>query len=455
MAAQSAWSSYRNLVFKNCSSQESGFHALDYWRGHLFAVTIVYILPLSLIALLPGIYIAFIENLTLLLIADTFAVLSLLLIAFVPGISIWLRKFIFIVALYFVSIVLLYYLGTYGPGLIYLLAVNVLVVLIAEEKYGYWIVAINTLVCVIGGFAIYHQWWNLVVLTPYDLTSWIGVSSNLIFLSLLAVILIPILFDGLQSTIEEQDRLKEKLEENQKKLRESVAQLEDKNQELEDFAYSASHDLKEPLRMVRGFLKLLDDRYTDKVDEQGRKFIYYAVDGAERMAEFLDDLLEFSRVGRMYASFEEVDVNKVLEIVEQSFAYKKLENDAEIKYIDLPVIHAVPVSVKMLFQNLIGNGLKYQLEGNKPVVIVTAEDMGSHWQFEVKDNGIGIHEDYFEQIFQLFNRLHSKEQYSGTGMGLAICRKIVNQHGGKIWVESSLGKGAVFKFTIEKRKPEY
>lgn len=447
----SVWKSYRNTIYKNCTTARTATGALEFWRNNLFATTLLYLLPLSLIAFIPGIYAAYIEGLTFLLLADFIAICCLLTIAFVQGIKIYTRKLIFCIALYQVSLALLFYLGTFGPGLLYLLAISVFVVLIFEKKYGIGVVVLNTLVCVVFAFASYFQWWEITIYTAYNLQNWVAVSSNLVFLSFLAVLLIPTLFNGLQETIDEQDRLKSELERNQQKLKISLQQLEDKNSELEDFAYTASHDMKEPLRMVQSFLKLLSDRYNDQIDEKGQKYIYFAVDGAKRLSALIDDLLEYSRIGRTYDSFEEVDLTEVIAEVKNSFKYDIESKNALITYSNMPVINAVPVSVKMLFQNLVSNALKYQEKDVKPEIEISCRDRESHWEFKVSDNGIGIKEEYFDQIFQIFNRLHANNVYSGTGIGLAICKKIVNQHGGKIWVKSTEGKGTDFIFTLEKR----
>ncbi|TVR37377.1 MAG: GHKL domain-containing protein, partial [Balneolaceae bacterium] len=300
----------------------------------------------------------------------------------------------------------------------------------------FWAVALNTLVCILIGFVIHFEWWDNHILSEYDLRSWLTVTINLVFLSFLAALLIPVLFGGLQQTIHEQYRLRDELEE--------------KNRELEEFAYTASHDLKEPLRMIRSFLKLLDDRYSDIIDEKGKKYIQFAVSGAQKMTAFIDDLLEYSRVGRLYSAFEKTDISLILDDVSETLINDEVSKEAVISYSGMPVVKVVPVSIKMLFNNLISNALKYQDSGNRPEINIKCVELDSHWQFSVSDNGIGIDEIYHEQIFQLFKRLHSGDEYSGTGMGLAICRKIVQHHGGKIWVESQPGTGTTFKFTLKK-----
>ena len=444
------WSSYRDVVFRNTSAPPGEDDALQYWRDHLFAATVFYLMPLSLIALIPGIYAAYAEGLTYLIVADGFAVISLLVIAFVPGIPVYTRKLIFCAALYLVSLALLFYLGTFGPGLMYLLAVGVFVILIFEKRYGFIVVLLNTLICTIFGFAIYYGWWDTLVLSVYDLQSWIAVSSNLVFLNLLAVLLIPKLYNGLNKTIQEENRLRVELEQNQQKLNRSLEELEQKNGELEQFAYAASHDLKEPLRMVQSFMKLLSDKYGDSIDAEGKKYIHFAIDGSDRMKVLIDDLLEFSRVGRENSTFEKTDLNRVLDDVMALIRSFVDEHQATVTWAKMPEIVCQKVPLKQLFSNLITNSIKYRKESEPPVVEISCEEKPGEWLFAVSDNGKGIDPKYHTVVFDLFKRIDVSDRSEGTGMGLAICKKIVEQHGGKIWVESEAGKGSTFGFTIAK-----
>jgi signal transduction histidine kinase len=444
------WKAYKDTIFRNCSSTDDDELGLSYWKNHLFAIMVIYLMPLSLIAMIPGLYMAVIEGLTFLVIADILAIISLITIAFYPGLTVYLRKLIFCTAFFLVSIALLFYLGTYGPGLMYLLAISIMVVLILDFKYAIGTVILNTVVCILIGVMIHYRWMADTLFWEYSVQSWIAVSSNLVFLSLLCVILIPKLFNGLQSTILKQNELKSRLEQNQVILKESIEKAEEKNKELENFAYVTSHDLKEPLRMIRSFLKLLEEKYSAVLDEKANKYIHFAVNGAERLTSQIDDLLEYSRIGRVYANVESVDLNKIIQEIEEIYAYDPDSIKPIIHYDSMPVIEAVPILMKMIFQNLINNGIKFQLENSSPVIHLSYTDIGEHWQFSVTDNGIGIEEKYHEVIFQLFHRLHSTDTYSGSGMGLAICKKIAEQHGGKIWLESKLGHGSTFYFTIRK-----
>ncbi|HSF53468.1 MAG TPA: PAS domain-containing protein [Algoriphagus sp.] len=243
-------------------------------------------------------------------------------------------------------------------------------------------------------------------------------------------------------------------EESLKKLNEELAnsnrELEISNKELEQFAYVASHDLQEPLRMISSFLGLIEKKYRNQLDEKGLEYIHFAVDGAKRMREIILDLLEFSKVGNYSEAKKPVNTNELIQ--EVLLLNKKLiqETDATISVEPLPDIFGHSSSIIQLFQNLISNGLKYQQNGEKPQIWITGKEHANEWEFSVRDNGIGIDPEFREKIFVIFQRLHQKDQFSGSGIGLAICKKIVEFHGGKIWVESSLGQGSTFIFTINK-----
>jgi PAS domain S-box-containing protein len=227
-------------------------------------------------------------------------------------------------------------------------------------------------------------------------------------------------------------------------------ELAKSNAELEQFAYIASHDLQEPLRMVTSFLSLLEKKYKDQLDKQAEKYIYYAVDGAMRMRYIILDLLEYSRVGRMAYTIEEINANELIHEVTQLNQTLINENKTMIIWENLPVIKASKISLRQVFQNLIGNAIKYHKKDVAPVIRIRADELPAYWRFSVSDNGIGIDPLFFDKIFILFQRLHHRDEYSGTGIGLSICKKIIENHKGSIWVDSDLGKGSTFYFTIQK-----
>jgi len=238
------------------------------------------------------------------------------------------------------------------------------------------------------------------------------------------------------------------------KLNESLVaksvELADSNAELEQFAYVASHDMQEPLRMVTSFLLLLEKKYKDIIDETGKKYIHFAVDGAKRMRQIILDLLDFSRVGQNYIEPKELDLNELIQEIESLFRKQIEEKHAIIGFDQLPVIKASETPIRQVFQNLIGNALKYGRDETPVRIRIDAIDLNDHWQFSVADNGIGISEEYYEKIFVIFQRLHNLEKFSGTGIGLAVTKKIIEKFGGKIWLQSKEGEGSTFFFTVKK-----
>ena len=233
-----------------------------------------------------------------------------------------------------------------------------------------------------------------------------------------------------------------------------VAKLTESNTELGRFAYVASHDMQEPLRMVANFSARLVQDYEQKLDEEARSYISIISQSALRMQQMVNDLLEHARIGSDVSRFVNVNLMEELGHVRENLSALINECDAQITSDKLPMIRGNPVQIMRLMQNLISNGLKYQGDGNIPTVHISFEDQDDYWCFYVRDNGIGMEEKYTQQIFEPFKRLHPWQEYHGTGIGLAVCKKIVENHGGKIRATSILGKGSVFSFTIPKSKVE-
>lgn len=262
---------------------------------------------------------------------------------------------------------------------------------------------------------------------------------------------IGILANNFNMMAEELERLeKENREVNsslEKKVRVRTAEMESKNKELEQFVFVASHDLQEPLRTISGFVELVQKQYRGRLDANADKLLDYISQASDRMKVLIKDLLDYSRIGRE-KEISQVDCNHLLNEVLADLDQIIKESGATVQTEHLPVLHAYPTELKLLFQNLITNSIKFHKPGLAPTVSIGSERENGHWKFSVRDNGIGIDRQFSERIFIIFQRLHNRTQYEGSGIGLAHCKKIVELHGGNIWVESEPGEGSRFFFTI-------
>jgi signal transduction histidine kinase len=238
------------------------------------------------------------------------------------------------------------------------------------------------------------------------------------------------------------------LEQAERSLEEKAAELARSNKELEQFAFVASHDLQEPLRMVTSYMQLLKRQYGGQLGEDADEYIGFAVDGANRMHQLINALLTYSRVDTKGEPPVPTSSEKALNQALLNLQVAIEERDAVVTYDELPAVTADEVQLAQLFQNLIGNAIKFGKEGGRPEVHISVRPVDGMWEFSVRDNGIGIDPKYSSRVFELFQRLHGREEYPGTGIGLAVCKRIVDRHGGRIWVESEPNRGSVFYFTL-------
>lgn len=260
-------------------------------------------------------------------------------------------------------------------------------------------------------------------------------------------------FNAMASELEKlQNEIKEANADLEKKVEMRTLELERKNKELEQFAYVASHDLQEPLKTVSGFVGLLNKQYKGRLDENADKYLEYILQASDRMRTLIKDLLIYSRIGRAIA-FVLSDCNIMLHEVLADMDNNIRGNNAKITAETLPVLYAFPTELKLLFQNLLSNAIKFRKAGVQPEISITVTKIPGFWKFAVSDNGIGIDQQHRERIFVIFQRLHNKKDYEGSGIGLAHCKKIVELHGGEIWVESIPGIGSTFYFTISEVPP--
>ena len=245
----------------------------------------------------------------------------------------------------------------------------------------------------------------------------------------------------------DEKQLRDQRRRAEEELAQKVAELARSNAELEQFAYVASHDLQEPLRMIANYTQLLAERYRGKLDEQADKYIDYSVGGAMRMQALIQDLLKFSRVGRQEIERRSTDCRLVVEQALKNLQAAVQESSAVVKWNGLPVVMADPAQLAQVFQNLIANAIKFH-GPDTPLIQIDSEKKDDEWVLTVSDNGIGIPAENWQDIFVIFRRLHTRTEYSGNGIGLSICKKIIERHGGKIWIEAQAKPGSCFRFTL-------
>jgi signal transduction histidine kinase len=445
------WDKYKRTLNRNFQIKGKNINSLGYWKNKLFCQMVIYILPFSLIALIPGIYFNWINGLEYLMAVDIISVSIIISIGFVPKLNIKIRQGLFIFCIYFIATAFLYLIGVTGPGLVYLLGASFFFIIIFPNKYAYFPSIINLLICGL-----------IAVLIPFDIlpwneseyhnqVHWIASCSNLIFLSFLSSALIPLVFKGLEKTLKQEQALRIELNYQNQILETTLDELKNKNSDLEVFAFSASHDLQEPLRMITGFLNQLQKKYSDQLDSKAHQYIFFAVDGAKRMRQIIMDLLEYSRVGRFNGEMEWIDCAELINEMESLNKELISEKSVTISTNNLPKIYGHRTPLHQVFQNLINNAIKYGKNSIPPKIHIEGVDSEHEWSFSIKDNGIGINTEYFEKIFVIFQRLHGKNEYEGSGMGLSIVKKIIENLGGRIWVESEPEKGSTFIFTIPKK----
>ncbi|MCA1764473.1 MAG: hypothetical protein LC664_15980 [Flavobacteriales bacterium] len=448
---EKAFKRYKNFVFQRCTTSEgTGVNDVAYWKNFLFANTMIFVIPLSLITLIPGILFCLYSGFYFLAVIDTLSFLILLFVIFGSRFTIHQRKILFILNSFFVAFFLLMYGGISGPGLLILYATCIFALLIESDGYAYfWSFLITGIV--LAFLAVLHFDLSPVPeVNNTDEMEWIATSVNAVFLSFLSSALLPRLFYSISETINSNNRMREILAQRNLEQKALLRNLESKNEDLEQFAYVASHDLQEPLRMVTGFMAQLEKRYANQLDEKAKEYIFFATDGAKRMSFIIKELLEYSRAGNLNGDRETLSLEHLLDDYKVLRRQLITETNAEIKTGNLPSIKTFHGPVMQVLNNLIDNALKYAKPGVSPEIEVGGADIGAFWEIWVIDNGVGIESEHIEKIFGLFHRAANTEDQKGTGLGLAIVRKIISRLGGKVWVESTPGVGSSFHFTLPK-----
>lgn len=445
-ALRRVWDWYAQGIRNKCQHEMDEADGLPYWRKELFISILTYTFPFSFIALVPGVVLSFMNGLYVLAFTDILAVCILVFITWVPGMSLRTRKILFVADIFLLSNVLLSILGLFGPGLEYMLLSSIISILIFERKYAKIIPLLIT-VCGIG-YYIGLEWgwihWSYADPSP---EGFVGIYSNLIFLTFVAGAIVPVIFNGLQITLSKEKRLSQELKIKSGQLQEKMQQLQENNQVLRDFARAATHDLKEPLRAVATFVELLKAKYGDQLDEKGKQYIQFAIQGAKNMSGLIDDLLNFTYHSEELNQMEDCHIEEILQSVKSLYQGNMIPQDQVIWH-SIPIIKGRPKSLRILFQNIIGNALKFRKMDVPAVIEITSEQKEPFIEFCISDNGIGFSMEHAEKIFEIFKRLHTKSAYSGNGIGLAMSRRIVEEHGGRIWAESVPGIGSKFYFTL-------
>ncbi|WP_179020545.1 sensor histidine kinase [Winogradskyella forsetii] len=440
------WNKYKGTIRRNCNlTTTDSEHGINYWRNSLFSTTIIMVLPLCLIAFIPSLVLITYENKDYITIIHILTIGVMCFIAFAPRVRITVRKLMFSSTVFIFTIMLNVFTSpSSGSVLVYFLAACIYSIIIFDNKYAYWWSHIVLFISILFGFAIYFELMDFSHnVDMVSVNEWAAVSSNLVFLCYLSSALIPQIFIGIENYNNEQKRLKTELEKNK-------TALEAKNKELEQYAYVASHDLQEPLRMVSSFMNKLSTKYGDQLDDRAKMYMEYAENGAVQMKQIILDLLDFSRADKPSEQIELVDLNELLKNYLELRKETISDTSAKINYTTLPKIETIKPLITQVFYNILDNALKYTNKDTSPLINIIAYEQDTHWKFSVSDNGIGIDPQFFDKIFQLFQRLHNRNEYHGTGIGLSLVKRSIEFMGGKIWLESKLGVGSTFYFTIQK-----
>lgn len=407
MSLNSVWNWYKQKVYDKCTGRSDADNTLEYWRNQLFAETVLYLIPLSIIVLIPGIYMAFVEQLVYLIVADVIAVASLLIIAFAPGISVYLRKLIFCIAFYLVSIALLFYLGTFGPGLMYLLAMSVFVVLILDQRYGVGVVALNVIVCIALGVEVNINMLDSAALSNYELDSWVAVSSNLVFLSILAVILIPKLFNGLKSTLEKQNRLRSDLEKNQQKLEQSVERIEKKNRELG----RSEENYRNLFEMSPQPMYVFDMESYRFLDVNKAMAKNYGYSRDELLSKTIKDVRPQEEIPRLGKKVKEVGYSSEIHKV-GVFKYLKKNGEIILANITTTTVAYEGDVARLVIANDITEQRKAEEELQKSKARLQGI-IDSQTNFLIRTDLNGYYTYYNPKFEQEYGRLHSAEDLTG------------------------------------------
>lgn len=435
---------YESVMLKRVLPEKENFTTLAYLRILIFYKSHIYILPFAFLVLIPGIYYSIKTGENYVAIFDIITYITIVSLIFINRISITIKKLIFTVMMFHLSFQLFFRLDNITVGMLYWLISNISIALLYSKRTTLFFGVFNFILSVIIGLLIAFGNFHIISKSNDELTEWVVTSLNMQFLNIIISILIDYILIKLQHVIFIQN-------ETHKNLENSVLLLQNKNDELEHMTYVASHDLQEPLRMVTSFLAQLDKKYKDQLDQRGKQYIHFAMDGANKMRDVMLEVLAFSKIGMNQSKQEEVNINELVD--EVLWMNRKLiqENNSQLIIDQLPIIYGHRILLRTLFTNLISNAVKYKSHARISIIKVEYHEENDMHVFEITDNGIGIPAEKLEQIFLLFNRGDYKNnQVQGSGIGLTICKKIILLMKGNIHVESTLHEGSTFRLKFPK-----
>ena len=435
---------YESVMLKRVLPEKENFTTLAYLRILIFYKSLIYILPFAFLVLIPGIYYSIKTGENYVAIFDIITYITIVSLIFINRISITIKKLIFTVMMFHLSFQLFFRLDNITVGMLYWLISNISIALLYSKRTTLFFGVFNFILSVIIGLLIAFGNFHIISKSNDELTEWVVTSLNMQFLNIIISILIDYILIKLQHVIFIQN-------ETHKNLENSVLMLQNKNDELEHMTYVASHDLQEPLRMVTSFLAQLDKKYKDQLDQRGKQYIHFAMDGANKMRDVMLEVLAFSKIGMNQSKQEEVNINELVD--EVLWMNRKLiqENNSQLIIDQLPIIYGHRILLRTLFTNLISNAVKYKSHTRISIIKVEYHEENDMHVFEITDNGIGIPAEKLEQIFLLFNRGDYKNnQVQGSGIGLTICKKIILLMKGNIHVESTLHEGSTFRLKFPK-----
>lgn len=444
----------RGAVERNCISSGGSPTTLKYWSEVLFAKSVFALAPLSLLAIIPAVIICLKSESYLILGFDIFCLSMLVLVGYAPGISVNFRKVILTLLVFMASFILLMELGSFGPGLVYLFAATVFMLVFFPNQNKFLPLLLTLAFCIVYGLLIHFKAFRIYPEGDGTLLAWVAISSNVLFLSAFLTLMIPFFFSKLESTIAEKLQLLDSVRMANLDLEKSVAEVKKKNAQLEEYAFVASHDLQEQLRMISSFQTKLVKNYKDQLDQKAQQYIFFATEGAYRMKQIIQELLDHSSVGSTIYHPEEVNLKKLLGDYIKTRTMLIAEKSAQFEFSEVPpIIVGNRAPLTQTLHCLLDNAITYSRQGIAPKIKLTVVDHVEEWLFSIQDNGIGIDNQFFDKIFVIFQRLHNRDQYSGTGIGLSIAKKNVESWDGKIWLESTPGLGSTFFFTLPKSHP--